>query len=233
MPNSSYLCATGLRTLYPSTTDAGFAPATGVVAYDVRCVPLLWLALFRPADLVTQTIVVEDDPDEVFYEFGPDGDLVEVEPGEDDDDEDDDEDVVEATAPLAPKDRALAQLDAAVPVLNRIFAAEGPLDGHAAMLRAAVAAAPGVYVTVELDEIEGLWEPGTFQPALREALACLDGGAAAGRAHLAAISQLREGRPFPPARMLLDGGDGFEDDDHWNFVRLLGANFSAAVPWEP
>lgn len=229
MPNSSYLCATGRPSLYPSTTDKDFAPPTDVVAYDVRCVPLLWLAMFRPADLVTQTIVIEPDPDAVHYKFGPDGDFVEIATPEGEDE------IVTATAPLAPKDRALAQLDAAVPVLNRLFAAEGPLDGHAAMLRRAIAAAPGAYLTIELDEIEGMWEPGTFQPALHAALASLDGETdpEAGRAHLIELAQLRPGRPFPPARLLLDEHGEVEDDDYWNFVRLLGANFNAEVPWEP
>jgi hypothetical protein len=231
MPNSSYLCATGPASLYPSTTDKDFRPDTDVVAYDVRCVPLLWLAMFRPADLVTQTIVIEPDPDAVYYEFGPDGDFVQIDTpaGEDE------EEIVEATAPLTGRENALAQLDAAVPVLNRLFAAEGPLDEHAAMLRRAVASAPGEHVTIELDEIEGLWEPGTFQPALRAALAVFDGETdpATGRAHLVELAQLREGRPFPPARLLLDDHGEVADDDYWNFVRLLGADFSAPVPWEP
>ncbi|SDD16416.1 hypothetical protein [Glycomyces harbinensis] len=230
MPNSSYLCATDLRSLYPSTTDKGFDPSKGVVAFDVRCVPLLWLAMFRPADLLTQTITVEADPDATYYTFGPDGDFVEIEtPPEEAEDQN-----VEATALLAPRDRALAQLDAAVPVLGRLFAAEGPLEEHAAMLRRAVAASPGAYLTVELDEIEGLWEPGTFQPALRAALESLDGEGdpEAGRVHLIELAQLRPGRPFPPARLLLDDGES-ADDDIWNLVRLLGASFSAPVPWEP
>jgi len=229
MPNSSYLCTADRDTLYPSTTMEGFAPATDVVAYDVRCVPLLWLALFRPADLRTQTIVIEADPDAVYAEFDEvTGDFVELEDYEEEDE------IVTAVAPLVAKDRALAQLDAALPVLNRLFAPEGPLDDHAAMLRRAVAAAPGRFVTVELDEIEGLWEAGTFQPALRAALAGFDASAdaAAERANLIDIAQLRAGRPFPPARMLLADHEPV-DDDYWNLSRLLGASFSGAVPWEP
>jgi hypothetical protein len=229
MPNSSYLCATERASLYPSTTDENFIPSTDVVAFDVRCVPLLWLAMFRPADLVTQSILVEADPDAVYMEFDPaTGDFVEVEGVEEEDE------VVEATAPIAAKDRALAQLDAALPALGRLFAAEGDLSGHAALLRQAVEAAPGAHVTIELDEIEGLWEPGTFQPALRGALASLDGEGdpEAGRAHLIALAQLRAGRPFPPARLLFGDGE-VADDDYWNLVRLLGTEFSARVPWEP
>ncbi|THV23506.1 hypothetical protein [Glycomyces paridis] len=228
MPNSSYLCSTGLRTLYPSTTDAAFDAATGVVAFDVRAVPLLWLAMFRPGDIAEQSITVETDASAVVAEFDfARGEFVEVVP----DPEAGASETVEAAAPLAEKGAALAGLDAAVPVLNRLFAAEGALDEHAALLRRAVERSPGAYLTIELDEIEALWEPGTFAPALREALACLDGEAGPGRERLLELTGLRTGRPFPPARLLLDGIDA-EDDDHWNLVRLLGASFGADVPWE-
>ncbi|MER5354603.1 hypothetical protein ABT093_30265 [Kitasatospora sp. NPDC002551] len=210
MANSSYLCSTDVASLYPSSQVEGFDPQGGVVAHDVSGVPLLWLALFRPADLVTGVFTVEDE------------------------DEDDEDGAVEATAPLVAKERALAQLDAALPALNALFAAEGALDAHAALLRQAVERAPGGFVTIELDEIEAVWEEeDTFQPALRTALACLDGGAeaAAGRARLVELSRLRTGRPFPPARLLVDGLEAGEDD-YWNLVRLLGTSFAAEVPWE-
>ncbi|MDA1361413.1 hypothetical protein O1R50_17430 [Glycomyces luteolus] len=228
MPNSSYLCTADRDSLYPSTTVEGFAPETDVVACDARCVPLLWLALFRPADLRTQTIVIEADPDAVYAEFDETtGDFVEV-PGEEEDE------VVEAVAPIAPKDRALAQLDAALPALNRLFETEGPLHDHVALLRQAIAAAPGGFITIELDEIEGLWEEGTFQPALRSALASMEAVVDLGseRANLIEIAQLRAGRPFPSARMLYGEHEAVEDD-YWNLSRLLGTSFSAAVPWEP
>ncbi|MER7703708.1 hypothetical protein ABTX81_12505 [Kitasatospora sp. NPDC097605] len=214
MANYSYLCSTDTASLYPSSQVAGFEPRTGVVAHDVFGVPLLWLAMFRPADLVTGVFTVDEE------------------------DLDDDEDgEVEATAPLVAKDRALAQLDAALPVLNALFAAEGPLDAHAALLRQAVERAPGTFVTIELDEIEGVWEEddtSTFQSTLRAALAALDGPAdpgPAGRVRLIELSRLRPARPFPSARLLLDGLEAGEDD-HWNLARLLGAGFDAAVPWE-
>ncbi|MEV6521584.1 hypothetical protein AB0M43_06590 [Longispora sp. NPDC051575] len=203
MANSSYLCAMDEASLYPSSTVEGFDPATGVVAFDRYCVPLLWLALFRPADLRTETFTFED--------------------GE----------AVQATAPLVPKDRALAQLDAALPALGRLFAAEGPLDAHAALLRQAVEKAPGGYLTVELDEIEAMWEEGTFGPALHAALASLDGETdpPADRARLVELAQLRPDGPFPPARLIIDGLEA-GDAGYWNFTRLLGTGFQADVPWE-
>ncbi|MFF2354427.1 hypothetical protein ACFVVL_32250 [Kitasatospora sp. NPDC058115] len=212
MANSSYLCATDVASLYPSSQVSGFDAQGGVVAHDVSGVPLLWLALFRPADLVTAVFTLDED------------------------DLDDDEDPqVEATAPLVAKDRALARLDAALPVLNALFADEGPLDAHVALLRQAVEKAPGAFLTVELEEIEAVWEDEDgFQPALRTALACFDGEAdpTEGRARLVELSRVRTGRPFPGVRLLLDGLEA-DDDDYWNLVRLLGTRFISDVPWEP
>ncbi|MET8978306.1 hypothetical protein ABZX85_22090 [Streptomyces sp. NPDC004539] len=244
MPNSSYLCSCDQPVLYPSSQAGGFDPRTGVIATDAQAVPLLWLAMFRPDDLVTEVFTFEEDAD--------------------DGDDADEDDVIEATAPLAPKSRALARLDAALPALARLFPAEIPLDAHAALLREAVERAPGAYVTIELDEIAGLWEgeeEGSFVPALTGALAAFEtaGGAAgaavpvggdapaaagfaagdeadpaaldAARAHLLALTRLRPAHPFPPARLLLDTPEA-TGDDHWNLVRLLGSTFGREVPWE-
>jgi hypothetical protein len=179
-----------------------------VLAEDVYCVPLLWLAMFRPADLVTATFPPDDD--------------------------DDDEGPIEVTAPLAPRERALAQLDAAVPALHSIFDGAGPLDEHAALLREAVASMPGRFVTIELYEIAVLTDEEKFYRDLRDALGSLDGPGdlAEDRARLTDLAQLREGRPFPPARLVVDGLDA-PDDDWWNHSRLLGTCFLRPVPWEP
>jgi hypothetical protein len=48
-----------------------------------------------------------------------------------------------ATAPVAPKQAALAQLDAAVPVLESLFAADGRLGEPAALWPATCALCPG------------------------------------------------------------------------------------------
>lgn len=178
-----------------------------VLAEDVYCVPLLWLAMFRPADLVTTTFPPEDD--------------------------DDDEGPVEATAPLAPKERALVQLDAALPALHSIFNGAGRLDEHAALLRQGVESMPGRFVTIELYEIAVMIDEEKYYRDLRNALGSLDkpGNLAADRARLTDLAQLREERPFPPARLVIDGLDA-PDDDWWNHTRLLGASFLRPVPWE-
>ncbi|GAB3990393.1 hypothetical protein GCM10029978_118160 [Actinoallomurus acanthiterrae] len=207
MANRSYLLVGDYDGINPGWQGDIPGLQDQVLAEDVYCVPLLWLAMFRPADLVTATFSPEDEDDE----DGP----------------------IEATAPLAPKERALAQLDAALPALHRIFDGAGRLDDYAALLKEGVASMPGRSVTIELYEIAVLIDDERFYRDLRTALGSLDqpGDLAADRARLTDLAQLREGRPFPPARMLLDGLDAPADDE-WNHTRLLGVGFLRPVPWE-
>ncbi|RGC69107.1 hypothetical protein C5N14_10100 [Micromonospora sp. MW-13] len=204
MANRCYLFVTDHEGICPDWADVPDI-ARQVLAEDVCGVPLLWLAMFRPGDLVTATFPADFD----------------------------DEEDVTVTAPLAPKQRALDQLDAALPVLARVFADEGPLDGHAALLRAGVAAMPGAFVTVNPYEIAVLDDERAWYDNLRAGLAGLDrpGGPQADRRCLADLAQLRPGRPFPPARLLLDQLDA-TDDDWWNHTRLLGSGFGRPAPWE-
>jgi len=206
MANRSYLFVSDHDGICPAWVEGVEEPEQLVLAEDVYCVPLLWLALFRPADLRTTTFPADEDDDVAEFPV---------------------------TAPLATKERALAQLDAALPTLNRLFAAEGPLDEHAALLRDGIAGMPGGFVTVDLYEIAVLRDEDAYHRTLRAALASFEepGDAAADRERLVDLAQLRPGRPFPPARLLLDERDA-ADDDWWNFVRLLGAGFVRPVPWE-
>jgi hypothetical protein len=206
MANRSYLFVGDHDGINPGWTGGVPDLEQQVLAEDVYCVPLLWLAMFRPADLVTATFPPEDP--------------------------DDDEGPVEATAPLAPKERALAQLDAALPALHEIFAGAGRLDDHAALLRQGVESMPGRFVTIELYEIAVLIDEEAFYRDLRAALGGLDRPGTQDRARLTELAQLREGRPFPPARLVLDGPDA-PDDDLWNHSRLLGVSYLRPVPWEP
>ncbi|WP_162906948.1 hypothetical protein [Allorhizocola rhizosphaerae] len=209
MSNNSYLFVSDYDGICPDFV--GGIPDLGqtVLAEDRSCVPLLWLAMFRPPDLVTATFQPADP-------------------------EDDDEDEVKVIAPLAPKDRALAQLQAALDVLDRIFAQEGSLREHAALLRAGVESMPGKFVTINPYEIAVLGGEQEFYDTQRDALASLDepGDLIVARQRLADLTALRLGRPFPAARLALDDLDAPEDD-WWNHSRLLGNSFERPVPWEP
>jgi hypothetical protein len=53
--NWSYLCATNRKVVYPSYGDRPYVARKQTIASETYCIPLLWLALFRPADLVQRT----------------------------------------------------------------------------------------------------------------------------------------------------------------------------------
>ncbi|WP_405096615.1 hypothetical protein [Micromonospora sp. NBC_01412] len=203
MANRSYLFVTDHDGICPAWADVPDI-ANQVLAEDVYAVPLLWLAMFRPDDLATATFPPDDDDDEV-----------------------------RVTAPIAPTRRALDQLDAALPTLARLFADEGPLHEHAALLREGVAGMPGRFVTIDPYEIAVLIDERDYYGHLHAGLASLDvpGDPVVDRERLIDLAQLRPGRPFPPARLVLDQLDA-ADDDWWNHSRLLGSGFQRPVPWE-
>jgi hypothetical protein len=55
--NWSYLCATNRKVIYPSYGGRPYEARKQTIASETYCIPLLWLALFRPADLVQRTFV--------------------------------------------------------------------------------------------------------------------------------------------------------------------------------
>ena len=208
MSNRSYLCGTNLETIYPSFVDKSYDSENNTIACDVYCVPLLWTALFRPADLVRKTFKV--DRDEIVAE-----------------------------APLTRRTTAIRQLGEALPYFNLVFSEEGALNEYADFLRQALEAVEFEYVTVELQEIACLMNPEqAYYDMFRLALAGIGSDLSAdAKQRFADIAQFREMDKFPPARLLLDGLKG-EDNDFWNHCRVCGAGAMEAgigrpVPWEP
>lgn len=142
---------------------------------------------------------------------------------------------VTGTAPIAPKNIALKQLERATRVLNKLFRAEGPVDEYAVLLGKAVADVPGQFVTIEMEEIAELWIPNAadFYLQFSAALGSLKSPRvrAADRERMVCISKLRPGLSFPRARCFLEK-DRVSADDCWNHTRLIGASWSRPVPWE-
>ena len=57
--NYAYLCATDLATTYPSFVEENYDSDVQTVACDVYCIPLVWMALFRPQDLLQKVFRVD------------------------------------------------------------------------------------------------------------------------------------------------------------------------------
>lgn len=202
MGNYAYLCRADLRRTNPSFANPGYAPARNTIACARDHVALLWLGLFRPADLRTDRFVV-------------DGELV------------------CSRAPVVAARTGLGRLPAAARRLERLFPRGGALAAHAAALAAAIAAAPGRYLTIELEEIAGLWpRRARFDAALDQALACFAGADVRGiRSVLVRLSGVHADRPWPAAHGLYDRPRVARADAE-NLARLIGAEHLRRLPWE-
>ncbi len=60
MANSTYLCATLEKKTYPSLRTNDFDAEQRTIAMAVDSVPLLWLAIFRPEDLLSESLVTKE-----------------------------------------------------------------------------------------------------------------------------------------------------------------------------
>lgn len=153
-----------------------------------------------------------------------------------------DEGEFEACAPVAEKQRALANLAEARKWYADAFSELGALDEHFDLFERAVREAPGQYVTIELEEIAVLYDTedaeGEFYERFEAVLAALDEPPDEDAAtELLGLATYREARPFPSARLALDNSSEHEDD-HWNHCRIFGAGVTVGgigrpVPWEP
>jgi ankyrin repeat protein len=137
-------------------------------------------------------------------------------------------------APFAAWDGALAQLDAAVPYLNRVFKDQGPLDDHAALFKKVFGRSKLRFVSIALLEVAYTDDPEVYYKQFLAALTALEKEqpAAAARTALLALAPLRLKRRFPAAHCLLDDAK-ITRDDEWNMARLFGTEWEKPVPWEP
>lgn len=145
----------------------------------------------------------------------------------------DDGEPVLSRAPVVATRTALARLPTAAARLERLFPDGGALAPHAAALAAAIAAAPGRYLTIELDEVAGLWPSrARFDAALARALQIVVGADRRGaRSSLVRLSGVHADRPWPPAQGLYDRPRVARADAE-NLARLIGAEHLRRLPWE-
>lgn len=145
MSNYSYLCCSDFPRLYPSERFKAFVQEQHTIACDVNCVPLLWLALFRPSDIRSQRVRFEGD------------DLP-----------------LTIRAPIAECSVALTQLENSLPTLQQLFSVNGSLVQHAQRLGQALSESRGTYVTIEMIEVDGLYNKGEAARLVRRVLKFLE-----------------------------------------------------------
>ena len=59
MANRTYLCSSPSELIYPSFSQEGYDAEAQTIATDVYCIPLLWMAAFRPEDIKEHTFSVD------------------------------------------------------------------------------------------------------------------------------------------------------------------------------
>jgi hypothetical protein len=202
MGSEAYLCVSPFQGAFPSRQWDDFEGDSDILAIDDEATPLLWLALFRPADL--RVAKIDRDLEDWTVGTRP------------------------ITVPVAPRQRAFSQLYAAVDALEPILGES--IADHGELMREALRWMPGMYVTIEWS-IDG--EP-VWDVDISAALAVLDGeipDVDQAREILRDTCALRLDRPLPSARLVLDRVNA-DEDDRWNFQRLLGRSHCQMVPWE-
>jgi len=227
MPKTSYLCSTNRRATYPREEDPTFSLQTDLIANGARCVPLLWLAMFRSADIVRRTVVTRTEPT-LFIELSTWQQKIR-EPQNIE---------IETEAPITSVGRAIEQIEAAIPYFNAMFQEEGRLDDYAELLIQALRFVTKKFVTIDLEEIAGLVGDECFWGSIRAALEHIGSPPTrAAKERLIDIAGFENLRRFPPANLALDDRRDAPFDDWGNHWRVLGqgvreSGFGRAVPWE-
>jgi hypothetical protein len=140
MANRSYLRRSDFADIYPSQQNSGYDDIEDTVACGTCRLPLLWIPLFGISDLRTREVNSED------------GGMLSVE------------------APIAGTEQALEQLDAALPLYVSTFPKLHTIESDANILREAIRAFRGRYLTIEWYDVETMDEPEEFRAIVRQQL---------------------------------------------------------------
>ncbi|MES2789203.1 MAG: hypothetical protein V4719_06240 [Planctomycetota bacterium] len=211
MSNCSYLCATNVEDTYPSFSDESYDPDVQTIACDVWCVPLLWMALFRPNNIVRKTFTV--DGDDIVTEAPIVARTLAI------------RQLVEAVPYFNKLFAAEGRLDEYAEFLQQALES---VDYEYVTIE--------LHEIACLADSEQ-----NFYDSFREALAAIGTDETSGaKVRFSEIAAFRDLTKFPPARLLLDEAGDPEptDDDFWNHCRVCGAGQSQSglglpVPWEP
>jgi len=201
MSNRCYLVGSRERLIYPSFVYAQtFKPKEDTYLASSGCIPLAWLLLFRTQDFLTRTF----EP--------PQGVAVTV------------------TAPAVSRGEALERFAARRAWVSELFAANGGLDFHLGVFLEHLEKGDHDFLTMEIEEIEGLHAEGEVQRRLTACLDALDARNPAAKGELVELSTVMADRHFfSPAEAEAGGAT---KEDMWNFYRILGESWGRRADWD-
>lgn len=207
MANRTYLIYLDSEDL--DVANEGFEGHGDILAEAPYCLPLFWIALFRPENIRRM-----DYPD-------PDTGMI-----------------LRSERPVVLASVAAQQIVDALPFLNRLFVDEGPVDDYIALLKQVMEEATRPYVTLYLDELAWMYDPDTYFDNFRQALTDMVTENISTEAKIRwknKMAEIEGDRPFPPARMFVDPTLQTDNpEDEAIHLRLLGCQWSEypTVPWE-
>jgi len=200
MANWAFLSCTADRRTYPSYTGK---PQYRAVLSAAWHLPVLWWAIFRPADLVL---------DRSARKAG-DGDPV--------------------PAPVVPRSRVKQRLAEALSRVEKLYPKGGSLSRHADLLVAALERAPqqAKYVTLEHVETAAYFQPGEFQQVQADILAYMAGRKVrAIQMRLRPFTAVANERKFNLPDEVTEAR--FTKADRENLYGLLGQGAQKLAPWQ-
>lgn len=209
MSHYSHLCCGLRREIYPSIREGDYSLEDQTVADAVFRVPLLWLCLFSPEDLIE---------DEVSFSAGGGESVIE-----------------RVRAPVVERRLIRQRLKEAVPRVEAVFPGCGSLRQHAAKLRDAIDSVDKAYpfVTIEYQDVAGVAGYERWDTLIQRVLEFLSGqDIPDARERLLDVADLEEIRRFVPVRRYLEDDDVSEED--WILLdALLGGDSPRPAPWLP
>lgn len=211
MANHSYLCRTNVPTTYPSFVDEHYDADEQTIACDVWCVPLLWMAMFRPADIVRKTFDLDGE------------ELVTEAP------------LAARSTAIRQLREAVPYFNTMFGSEGRVN------DYAELMTQALEAAPYEFVTVELQEIACLADSEQDFYDNFRDALAAIGSDyTPEAKARYCEIASFQALQKLPPARLLLDEPGEYEptDDDFWNHCRVCGAGQSQSgmgrpVPWEP
>jgi hypothetical protein len=135
-----------------------------------------------------------------------------------------------AFAPVAPRLMAVARLRVRAGFLNALFAANGGVAHHLDLFSDYVAKQDGRYITIQVDEIECLYEAGVFNQLLRAALRGLDASDPGAGNTLVQLSTIILERRF--VTLAEANAGAYDPQDMSNYFRITGEGYVQTPPWE-
>jgi hypothetical protein len=207
MPNKAWLTTAATKNTFPRLREPGYNAELHTVAGAAWGIPLLWLPLFRPCDLMMEDVTVEEGRTYRTYR--------------------DPVPVVEAAV-------ALTRLADSIARLNDVFHEQGSLDRHAALIGAAIASTGRPFVTLEPEAVAWMGDPKVFYESLERALAYFEEpDTPRGRKALLDLTPgvSEKDLPFPAPDGFFDRED-YEVEEAEMMHLLLGEAWLRPLPWD-